>query len=85
MADSQAPPAGPFLAPTDKHDSQKLLYAMGRETANVHCGDAKACAAIAADLPKRGKKWLAAAARAMADDATTDWNEWKRPTATASS
>ncbi|HEX4000423.1 MAG TPA: DUF2252 family protein [Pirellulales bacterium] len=62
-----------------KRDSQKLLTAMGRETANVHCGDAKALAAIAHDLATRGKKWLAAAARAMADDVTNDWNAWKKP------
>lgn len=60
-----------------KHDSQKLLQAMGRETANVHCGDAEALAAIGADLAKRGKKWLATSAGAMAESVKTDWNEWK--------
>jgi hypothetical protein len=60
-----------------KHDTQKLLHAMGRETANVHCGDATALAAIGRDLFQRGPKWLATAAHAMAEDVRRDWNDWK--------
>lgn len=62
-----------------KRDAQKLLNAMGRETANVHCGDAAAVAAIGRDIAHRGanSKWLAVAAHAMADDVRRDWKDWK--------
>jgi hypothetical protein len=66
-----------------RHDSQKLLHAMGRETANIHCGDAAAVPAIGRDLFQRGPKWLAAAAHAMADDVQSDWNRWKKPNGSA--
>lgn len=62
-----------------KHDSRKLLHAMGRETANVHAGDTNALPAIEHDLTKRGQKWLAAAAHTMADDVKKDWSDWKKP------
>ena len=67
-----------------KHDSRKLLHAMGRETANVHAGDAKAAAAIEHDLAKRGRKWLATAADAMANDVKGDWNDWTKAAAATS-
>jgi len=62
-----------------RHDTQKLLHAMGRETANIHCGESAALAAIGRDLFQRGPKWLATAAHAMADDVRSDWNAWKKP------
>ena len=62
-----------------KHDTQKLLHAMGRETANIHCGESVALAAIGRDLFQRGPKWLATAAHAMAADVRSDWNAWKKP------
>jgi hypothetical protein len=61
-----------------RHDSKKLLHAMGRETGNVHAGDAAAASVIHGDLPSRGHKWLLNSARAMADDVKSDWNDWKR-------
>ena len=56
--------------------NEKLLGAMGFETANVHAGDAKARAAIVADLAVRPKHWLSGAARAMRDQVVKDWRDW---------
>ena len=47
-----------------QRDEIRLLHAMGFETANVHLGTARP-AALAADLKKRPKDWLLAAARKM--------------------
>ena len=63
--------------PKDR-DEQKLLHAMGQETANVHVGDGRAKAAILADLQQRHSHWLRKAAEAMADDTENDWKQWKK-------
>ena len=59
-------------------DEQKLLHAMGQETANVHAGDGQAKAAIRADLPKRNTHWLGKAAAAMAEATQEDWKQWRK-------
>jgi hypothetical protein len=59
-------------------DEQKLLHAMGQETANVQVGDGRAKAAIQSDFPQRRSHWLRKAAQAMADDTENDWNQWKK-------
>jgi hypothetical protein len=56
-------------------DEQKLLEAMGRETANVH---AAARAAIQTDLQARHGKWLRKAAEAMAAATQDDWKHWRK-------
>jgi hypothetical protein len=63
--------------PKDR-DEQKLLYAMGQETANVHAGDAAAKATIRADLEQRHCHWLMKAAEAMAEAIEEDWKEWRK-------
>ncbi len=63
--------------PKDR-DEQKLLRAMGQETANVQSGDSRARAAIRADLAKRPSGWLADAAAAMADATHEDWKQWHK-------
>jgi hypothetical protein len=63
--------------PKDR-DEQKLLNAMGQETANVHAGDARARTAIRADLDARHAHWLAKAAQSMADAIQDDWKEWHK-------
>jgi hypothetical protein len=63
--------------PKDR-DEQKLLHAMGQETANVQAGDARAKAAIRADIEKRHSHWLAKAAQAMADATEEDWKQWRK-------
>jgi hypothetical protein len=62
--------------PKDR-DEQKLLQAMGQETANVHLGDGCARAAIQADLEKRHGHWLQKAAEAMAEATQQDWHQWR--------
>jgi hypothetical protein len=59
-------------------DEQKLLRAMGQETANVHMGDDRAKTAIATDLQQRHGPWLRKAAEAMADATEDDWKQWSK-------
>jgi hypothetical protein len=58
-----------------KRDEERLLYATGWETANVHLGSPNA-GAIRRDLNRRRKRWLYEAARQMADAVEEDWREW---------
>jgi uncharacterized protein (DUF2252 family) len=60
-----------------KWDERHLLEAMGRETANLHLGSSASIAAVRADLARRPKGWLLAAAKQMADATITDWKAWK--------
>lgn len=57
-------------------DEEKLLRAMGAETANMHVRHAQK--AIRADLRKRKRRWLEEAAGAMADAVEQDWRRWAR-------
>jgi len=59
-------------------DEQKLLRAMGQETANVHAGNASMRTAILQDLQQRHSHWLRKAAEAMAESTVDDWKEWKK-------
>lgn len=60
-----------------EHDAERLLRAMGFETANVHLGSCEA-RVLSADLQNRGPAWLNSAARAMADSTLADWEEWRK-------
>ncbi len=67
------------LSAVPKHrDEERLLQAMGAETANVHLGSKDALGAVQQDLKKRPEDWLHHAAKEMADAVTQDWEEWKR-------
>jgi len=57
-------------------DEQKLLRAMGWETANMH--GAASRTAILRDLSRRRVRWLLRAAGDMADVTVDDWRRWKR-------
>jgi Uncharacterized protein conserved in bacteria (DUF2252) len=59
-----------------ERDEERLLHAMGWETANIHLGSAKA-GVLAADLRKRSRRWLADAAAAMVKSVEADWQEWR--------
>ena len=59
-----------------RHDAQRLLHAMGFETANIHLGTLKP-AAIEGDLKKRKRGWLHAAASAMVQSVIADWELWR--------
>jgi hypothetical protein len=62
--------------PKDR-DEQKLLHAMGQETANVHLGEGSAKVAIPRDLQQRHSHWLRKAAEAMAEATEQDWKQWQ--------
>jgi hypothetical protein len=57
-------------------DEQRLLEAMGRETANVHLGSRDALSALRRDLKRRGNGWLYVAANRMAAATIKDWKAW---------
>jgi len=58
-----------------ERDEQKLLYAMGFETANVHLGSIKA-RTLSLDLRKRPRGWLYQAARKMEKAVLADFAEY---------
>ena len=60
-----------------KHDSFRLLHAMGFETANVHLGSAEP-REIEADLKRRRPGWLHATAKIMAASVEADWKAWRK-------
>lgn len=59
------------------HDIDRLLHAMGWETANVHCGTKQVVEEVRKDLKRRPSDWLYSAAKEMAQLTTTDWQDWK--------
>jgi hypothetical protein len=59
-------------------NEERLLYSMGRETANIHFGTPHAISAVKRDLGKRTGNWLHKAAKAMLRATERDWREWKR-------
>jgi hypothetical protein len=63
--------------PTDR-DEERLLYAMGWETANIHLGSRNKIAAVKKDLAKRRGRWLHKAAKDMAEATRRDWKEWRK-------
>ncbi len=58
-----------------KGKEEKLLKAMGAETANIHLGSAKG--ALLRDLKHRPQGWLDKAAHAMLAATTADFEAWK--------
>lgn len=58
-------------------DEERLLYAMGWETANIHFGTRGAIFAIRRDLAKRKGSWLHKAAKAMLRATKRDWQDWR--------
>jgi len=59
-----------------KGREEKLLKAMGGETANIHLGSAKG--ALLKDLKHRPEGWLEAAAHKMVEATLADFDAWKR-------
>ena len=64
------------MLPKD-HDEERLLEAMGQETANIHMGSKRAIATVKRDLSKRRRGWLHAAAKSMVRATTEDWQGWR--------
>lgn len=61
-----------------ERDEERLLYAMGWETANLHLGSAERTAAVKKDLGRRRGRWLRDAARSMSEATVADWKTWRR-------
>jgi hypothetical protein len=57
---------------------ERILHAMGAETANVHLGTSGTATAILKDLEARPVDWLKQAARTMTDEIEGDWKKWRR-------
>ena len=64
-----------FMLPA-KRDEERLLYAMGWETANIHLGNRAAIPHILNDLKKKSGRWLHKAAKAMVKATRQDWKDW---------
>jgi hypothetical protein len=65
-----------FMLPV-KRDEERLLYAMGWETANVHLGSRSAVRGVLRDLKKRPARWLHHASKAMAEAIRRDWKQYR--------
>ena len=63
--------------PSDR-DEERLLYAMGWETANIHLGTREKTSALKKDLGARRGRWLHKGAKAMAEATRQDWKEWRK-------
>src|SRR5262249_55598649 len=57
----------------------KLLYTMGRETANLHLGSHKKIPMLKKDLKRRPANWLRGAAASMMQATTADWKSFQIP------
>lgn len=64
---------------TRAQDEDRLLYAMGFETANVHLGTHGARAAIQRHLQRRPPDWLHRAAKPFVEAVLADWRAWRNP------
>jgi hypothetical protein len=60
----------------ETHDEQKLLHAMGWETANIHLGTKTAVRRVLNDLNRRPAKWLRHATQVMTKAAFENWKAW---------
>jgi uncharacterized protein (DUF2252 family) len=60
-------------------DEERLLHAMGFETANVHLGTRGARQTIARELRAFDRRWLGDVAAVMAREVEKDWSRWSKP------
>jgi hypothetical protein len=65
-----------FRAPDVPADN--ILFAMGKEVANIHYGTEGAPASIKAHLAKCPEDWLARAAVKVAEDTTQEWRRYRK-------
>ena len=66
------------FAHLDGADIDRLLHAMGAETANIHLGTSSTAGAILRDLEARPDDWLKDAARSLYNEIKADWKSWRR-------
>ena len=62
--------------PEDR-DEERLLAAMGFETANIHLGSPSAIPALLRDLKNRPERWLHRASKKMMKATRRDWKKWR--------
>jgi hypothetical protein len=62
----------------EQRDEERLLYAMGWETANIHLGSATEISAVKKDLGARRGRWLHKAGKAMPAETRKDWKIWRK-------
>jgi uncharacterized protein (DUF2252 family) len=62
----------------EERDEERLLYAMGWDTANLHLGSADKIASVKKDLGERKGRWLRDAAKTMSEATKEDWELWRR-------
>jgi hypothetical protein len=62
----------------EERDEERLLYAMGWDTANLHLGSAEKVAALKKDLGMGKGRWLRDAAKSMAEATENDWRAWRK-------
>ena len=60
-----------------QRDEERLLRAMGKETANIHLGSPEAIPEVRRHLKSLGKQWLLTAARTMAGAVSDSWKQWR--------
>ena len=58
-------------------DEGRLLWAMGKETANIHLASGKAIKALKRELQRQHERWILDAASIMAKATIKDWKEWR--------
>ncbi len=58
-------------------DEERLLYAMGFETANVHLGTPDAGRIVRKELASRKASWLHESAKGLTREILSDWNAWR--------
>ncbi|HWX20927.1 MAG TPA: DUF2252 family protein [Candidatus Binatia bacterium] len=61
----------------EERDSLRLLWAMGRETANIHHGSPRVLTQVKRDLRRRPRDWLRKAAARMSKATFAEWKDWK--------
>jgi uncharacterized protein (DUF2252 family) len=57
-------------------DEERLLYAMGFETANVHLGTPRIRQTLSEQLGARRGPWLHEAAKLLSAEVVRDWRDW---------
>jgi uncharacterized protein (DUF2252 family) len=62
------------------HDEERLLYAMGFETANVHLGTPGAAEVVRKELARRKGPWLHDRAKELTREVVREWNVWRATT-----
>lgn len=60
-----------------EQEANRLLHAMGWETANVHLGSAPA-SSLLLDLASQSNDWLNEAVKEMLAEVQSDWKAWKK-------